>query len=231
MNHVNKRYGFTLIELMLAMGFVSVLLIAIAMTVIQVGNIYNRGLTLKDVNQAGRSITSELQRDINSTTPFDLSKMYKIQGDVSKPSGGRLCTGQYSYVWNYGWAINTNNAFRNEYSNSSNQIHFIKILDPTSGYCTDSTTKINFDNAIELLEVGQSNLAIHSFTIASNPTASDNKISQQLYNIDFMIGTNDTEAILDDLSSCKPPSDVSSNLNYCAINQFDITVRAGNRSE
>lgn len=58
-----RRHGFTLIELMLAMAFVSVLLLAIATIAIQAGKLYNRGLTLKSINQSGREIGDILRRD------------------------------------------------------------------------------------------------------------------------------------------------------------------------
>ena len=51
---MGNRRGFTLIELMLAIAFISMLLLAIAAVGIQVGRIYTRGIVLRDVNQAGR---------------------------------------------------------------------------------------------------------------------------------------------------------------------------------
>ena len=50
------KKGFTLIELMLAMSFISVLLLSIAMVGIQAGKMYSRGIVLRDVNKAGRDI-------------------------------------------------------------------------------------------------------------------------------------------------------------------------------
>ena len=73
MNRVDRQNGFTLIELMLAMAFVSALLIAVAMTVIQIASIYNRGITLKDVNQTGSSVASELQRNIAGSASFNIN--------------------------------------------------------------------------------------------------------------------------------------------------------------
>lgn len=242
MNRASRNKGFTIIELTLAMGFVSVLLIAITMTVIQIGNIYNRGITLKDVNDAGRSLASELQRSINQTSPFSIegaSSRY-IQQDW----GGRLCLGQYSYIWNYGVAINpTNlNSNRNVYSTSSADIRFIKVLDPNASYCTKSLVgkeykDINFSEAVELLNIGQHNLAIHSFIIISNPlTVSDNKTGQRLYNIEFLIGTNDQQALMFDSAgsaNCKPISETANGADpsYCSVNQFNILARAGNTVE
>jgi len=237
MSHVSRRNGFTIIELMLAMGFVSVLLIAIAMTVIQIGNIYNRGIMLKDVNQAGRSIASELQRSINQTAPFLINDKY-----VDQDWGGRLCLGQYSYIWNYGAAIDsTPDLNRNVYSGSTNEIRFVKVFDPNTSYCTrslvDSKYKdVIFSDAVELLNIGQHNLAIHNFTINTSSTASDSKTGQQLYNLEFMIGTNDQAALMFDLAgavTCKPPSEVATGADpsYCSINQFNIVARAGNTIE
>ena len=134
MNHVDKQKGFTLIELMLAMGFVSALLIAVAMTVIQIANIYNRGITLKDVNQAGRSIASELQRSIAGSASFNIDSgvgsRYIQQSLNGKNAGGRLCIGQYSYIWNYGSAIKPND------TSSSPNLY----LDPASDTAYDAKT-------------------------------------------------------------------------------------------
>jgi prepilin-type N-terminal cleavage/methylation domain-containing protein len=56
------KKGFTLIELMLAMSFISVLLLSIAMVGIQAGKMYSRGIVLRDVNQAGRDISDTIRR-------------------------------------------------------------------------------------------------------------------------------------------------------------------------
>ncbi len=239
MSHVNKKHGFTLIELMLAMGFVSVLLIAVAMTVMQIANIYNRGVTLKDVNQAGRSLVSELQRSINGNVRFNLadSKHY-----VSQDWGGRLCLGQYSFIWNYGVAISNTqthplNSSRNVYANSAVQlpeIRFIKILDPTDDYCVHPNRTIDPVGAVELLDAGEHSLAIHKFSITTTDGATDMKTQQQLYNISFVIGTNDQDALNDDpklIKVCKAPNEAGSDVAYCSITQFNTLARAGNSAK
>lgn len=229
MNHYKK--GFTLIELMLAMSFISVLLIAIAMTVIQISNIYNRGLTLKEVNQAGRSLTSELHRSVA------LSSSFPIIGDDSKfikqAWGGRLCLGQYSYIWNYGTTLAGTPAdgLSNVYaSGSTKKVRFVKALDSTGEYCSDSSKRVVFDEAVELLDVGDRDLALHSFDISTAPSASDSKTRQSLYYITFVVGTNDQTAIAPSGTTtvCKPPSDLASDINYCSVNQFDLVARTGN---
>lgn len=233
MNH-SRNSGFTLVELMLAMGFVSALLLAIAMTVIQIGNTYNRGITFKSVNQAGNTIANELQRSINSSSQFDISTDTDGIGEnyVTKTWGGRLCLGQYSYVWNYGEAISDPdpNAPKNVYSGTdySDTIRFIKVIDADKSICDDPQSTIDKTTAVELLEAGQNDLAIHSFTITTDSLVFDSNTGQQLYSIGFLIGTNDQTAIGVDNKSCLLADDANSDPSYCAINQFDIVVRAGN---
>lgn len=227
MNHADNKYGFTLVELMLAMGFVSALLLAIAMTVIQIGNIYNRGITYKNVNQTGGALASELIRDINGSSSFDLITNYKPTA-----WGGRLCIGQYSYIWNYGKALKPPlDSSRNMYSTPGSEINFVKVIDSNASYCTYATTSkktIDSTGAIELLNVGQSNLAIHNFSISTN--AFDNITTQRIYSISFLIGTNDQTTLNGSFNStqCLLANDKKSNPSYCAVNQFDIVARAGN---
>jgi len=230
MNHEAREYGFTIVELMLAMSFVAALLLAIAMIVIQIANIYNRGITYIDVNQAGSSIASELQRSIAGTTPFPVTDSGSFY--VSQIFGGRLCTGKYSYIWNYGSVLQPLSSPRNVYSGGSTlpDIRFVKVLDTDKKYCPPtSTVEIDPTNAVELLDVGQHNLAIHSFSITSS--AADTATGQQMYNIVFTLGTNDLAALTSDKNGCKPPSESGSDPAYCAVNQFNIIVRAGNADE
>jgi type II secretory pathway pseudopilin PulG len=143
MSHVNQKSGFTLVELMLAMGFVSVLLIAVLLTIIQIGGIYNRGLTLKEVSQAGRSLSSEIQRSISTSMPFDLDDSHYI----SQPNGGRLCLGNYSYIWNYGQAIDDGDMNKlNRYDDGDKRneiIYMVKTYDPGLHYCLDRESRVD----------------------------------------------------------------------------------------
>ena len=238
MSHLDRpNSGFTLIELMLAMTFLSFLLIAMALTVIQISAIYNHGMTLKEVNQAGRSMSNELQRTITSGAPFFLPVPYNPTSHfISNSWGGRLCVGQYSYIWNYGQALNNNdsNLYKYSGSDSTKPIRFIKLPDAKADYCLVTATPIPLASAVELLEVGDHNLAIHSFNISSPATATDSKTKEQLYSLSFVIGTNDSNAlVLTDPASiyCKGPSLAGSDLAYCSVQEFNIVARAGNAVE
>lgn len=237
-----KRSAFTIIELMLAMAFVSFLLLAVAMTVIQIANIYNRGLTIKEVNQAGSAISSELQRSVANSLPFNIDSSDSY---IKEDFGGRLCTGQFSYIWNYGDSISSQSNPKDIkkggkkpkddiyiYDNNVDKtVRFVKVLDPGGSYCKNPKEDINYDDSVELLDVGEHNLAIHEFQIEAPKTAFDGATGQQLYSISFLIGTNDQLAIDSQYMNCKPPSESGADPTYCYINQFEIVARAGNSVE
>ncbi|HUC96605.1 MAG TPA: hypothetical protein VMR16_02990, partial [Candidatus Saccharimonadales bacterium] len=181
-------------------------------------------------------LASELQRDINQSNPFDVSdtnNVYIQQGTPGNYSGGRLCTGQYSYIWNNGYALRQGSSLLNKYANPDNdRINFIKVPDSDHSYCTDATsTKQTVDptDAIELLNTGSLNIAIQSFSISSN--VYDRSTGQRIYNISFYLGTNDQNALNPSATACLTPDNLNSNQDFCAISQFNILARAGNVTE
>ena len=125
MNQVkNTSRGFTIVEITVSMAFISVLLLALVFVGMHLAALYNKGITIRDVNTAARQVVRGLQDDIGgaSSRPSivyadkaaDGSKKstYKIAKTLSEASangvhyynnddGGRLCTGTYTYVWNY----------------------------------------------------------------------------------------------------------------------------------
>ncbi len=224
----NHRQGFTLIELMLAMTYVALLLLAIAMTTMQIGRIYNKGITLKNVNQVGRDVTDELQRSIAGVQPFDVPTHY-----VSQPGGGRLCLGTYSYVWNFGKALADTSGtlpVMNVYDDpNAGPIHLAKVSDTGAALCTKPYGKISKANAVELLTGGDHDLVIHQFDLAE--TQRDDLAGQALYAITLSIGTNDQAQLETGDLTCKAPADGAGNDDYCAVNRFDLTARAGNKQE
>ncbi len=217
--------GFTLIELMLAMSFVSILLIAIAVLTINISNIYTRGITLRDVNQAGQTISSDVERTIAGSTRESIQSSNYIEQDEGS---GRLCLGNYSYAWNSAKSIkdaagDTSNLF-NRYSGArqNETIRFVKVQgDDICRNLTPAPASASYGTipatATELLDEGDRSLAIHTFTASS---ASET----QLFSIRFMVGT-DIGAI--DGQGCRPPNDAQSNMEYCAVNEFEFVAWAG----
>lgn len=243
MNHeANTRSkGFTLVELMLSMAFISVLMVAIAMTVIQIMSIYNKGVTLRSVDQAGRSISQDIKYTLSSSQILDVDSAGASGNDfilqarlgddaTAQPDGGRLCTGTYSYIWNTGKGMDYQ---INRFATGTDIIHLVKIRDNSKDYCNITTTpEVQQEGASELLSSDDRSLVVQSFTISS--AAADVAMQQALYQITLELSTGDETAIdrptLTTMDAmCKPPSDVLSQRDYCAINKFDFTARTGNR--
>ncbi len=244
-DHKNtSRSGFTLIELMLSMGFVAALLIAITMTVVQVSNIYNRGITIKAVNQAGRSVSADIQKSINQLSSFDISPPtvpdpytdYVRLTSGSDEIGGRLCVGQYTYIWNYGEFLEESVPGINKYTSAvdgSTLVRFAKIPDSDGSYCQkDPSTglydNINGNDSVELLSGGDRDLVVHNFRITE--VTKDPVTNQTLYQISFIIGTNEQQ-LINSGYICKAPGEAGSSardLSYCAINEFNFMARSGN---
>lgn len=236
-----RNRGFTLIELMLAMVFISVLLIAIIAITIQAGQMYDRGLTLKGINQAGRDIADTLRRDFLQANVGKMGgtadeSVVMVQAGGENRSG-RFCLGDYSYVWNVpkvvAGEVSGSSGVITEVggSNSGRAINFARVVDPDGILCQrDIVTgayisTVATDRITHLLKPAGSNdvvLAIHSLSVSrlTNDAGNDS-----LYRLRFTIGTSQLEAINTSDATCKPPTDGSSNFNFCAINSFETIAR------
>lgn len=258
---IRKRntHGFTLVELMTAMAFVAFLLLAIAGVVIQMSNIYNKGVTMTSVNKAGRTVVSDMRRTVGESRIFDPATAYYSQNgtSISNPAltrqqGGRFCTGAYTYVWNIGTEVRTDssgnvldqaNKYDDHLTSPYTPLRFVRLRDVGGQYCAKNATGalvnmyIKKSDATELF--ADSSLMVQCFHInkmqcvSSDVTPAPSRLTsneasgQELYSISMLISNADKAAI-DTADSCVKPSDDATYQNYCAVNEFDFTVRAGN---
>lgn len=226
MIQVKTSQGFTIIELMLSMTFLAMLMLVIALTTMQIGNIYNKGVTLREVDQAGRSVSASLQRSIAASVPFNAAPSNSAPSSsqyIVRSDGGRLCLGNYTYAWTYGKYITSGTL--NKYIGGK-IVRFARIADPGAMLCQGSPGTIDPAKATELLASGDRDLVVQSFSIAQ--TATEAATGEALYAISMIIGTSDTTQLTGDKSSCKPPSSLAGAENYCSVNRFDIIAHAGN---
>ena len=250
----SQKQGFTLIELMLSMTFVAILLLTIALSTIQMGVIYNRGMALKEVNQSARDIADDLRRSVQAAGVFSINAgdtdtidYVRLTGSVGGSTvtlSGRLCMGNYSYLWNTATAIETNFADRSRYLNSAgiagDTVNFVKIADTGKKYCAKdvSGTLLNKNilyadaaAATELLKQGDHTIRVLSFKVTTTNSAYDVVSGQRLYQVLYTLGTGATSAMAITSGipvSCLPPDNANSNLSYCNVQQFGIVLRAGN---
>lgn len=231
---INNRQlsrGFTLIELMLAMSFIAVLLVAIAMTTIYMSRTYSRGVSIKEVNQAGRDVSDYLRRDVIAARPV---VNYFVAADTSGAAGlGRLCLGEYSYIWNPAAALNSDTFV--SYVDTEQPIVLARVKDSQGTLCTASggiyPVDILQSDATLLLESDDYNLAVHDF--AATRLDDDGSITSDfLYKIEFVLGTNERDTINEGAigtmdQRCKAPDERTSNIAFCSINKFEAVYYSG----
>lgn len=192
--------GFTIVELMFAMTFLSVLLIIAMLSSLSIMRTYSKGLTLKQVNQSGRAISAEVQRSMQSSQP-PLS--------TDSVERGRLCLGAFSFVWTQGGQdpITYDNGER---------VGFAKVSDPSGNMCADSPPAVPKERSVELLAANElATIAIQSASL----TQAASYGGQYLYNFTFVIGTDDETLLTDDRETCRADADQQ----YCALNRFQVT--------
>lgn len=220
----SKVRGFTLIELMLSMAYLSILLVMIGMLTMQITNIYTKGVTMRTVNQSGADIVDDITTTLNQALPTNVQFVSMKSG--ATVVGGRLCTGISTYAWNYSTAINRSLIGANTYTNkSSYNVRFVKVPDggntlcqradgPDSGY-----PEINQSQAVELLPQGDRSLALSSFSQNAQSLVG----GQTIYAISLTLGTDNQADIID--NACQGTS------NYCAVDTFMFTARATGGSQ
>lgn len=221
--HHKQEQGFTLVELSLSMAFIAMLLLGIALLTIQISAIYNKGLTMRSVNESGRLIAKDMQQTLNAAVA---TKVAFVDDDA----GGRLCANNVVYAWNYAGRINSNGFSSNQniYDSGEAGIRLIRFAGGV-GYCNASLGSYpaipsGVDGLTELLKEGDNTLALHEVTLSENSVAGDES-RQKIYAISFILGSNDIERLAAD--GCRIPQSKVDD-TYCVVNQFRFTARAGN---
>lgn len=204
------------------MAFIAMLLLGIALLTMQISAIYNKGLTMKSVNESGRLIAKDMQQTLNAAVAAKVD--FKEDG-----GGGRLCGNNVVYAWNYAGHLNANgfNNNQNRYNTGQTGIRLIRFSGGIS-YCTPVSgvypvIPANASGLTDLLKEGDNTLALHDVTFSSTAVSGDTR--QMIYAISFILGSNDTAPLAAD--GCKIPESKVDD-TYCAVNEFKFTARAGN---
>lgn len=251
MNQLVKHHqsGFTLIELMLSMTFVAILLLTIALTVIQMGTTYNRGMTLKELNQVARDVSDDLRRTVQSSGPFAIlptgadTADYLVHKDTGgNVIGGRVCTGSVSYLWNNAKQVQLKTSSLLAYyttaaGTQTTPISLAKVPDAGKAYCQKNSSNdlmyknirpADSGNVTELLKPGDRTIGLLNFSITAKDGTYDPASGQRLYTVSYRLSTGSYEAINDAQTECRGPDDPQSNLTYCNVQDFSIVLRIGN---
>lgn len=227
-----SKKGFTLVELNLAIIFVSILILGIAMTTIYISRMYQQGITVKSVNQVGREVSGQIRSDFSAARPDAVDSVSTTSGNGAIISG-RVCLGTVSYLYNTAVGLNTSpNLLRDQ---SGQPITFVRVDDTNADWCKrngggaflrDQVTAA--DDPTELLATDDIPLAIHDITVESVMADSGTGINQAMYRVAALLGTNQLGTT--DNGRCLPPTENQSNFENCFVAEFDMIVRSGELS-
>ncbi|HMQ96098.1 MAG TPA: hypothetical protein PKD19_02655 [Candidatus Saccharibacteria bacterium] len=209
--------GFTLIELTMAILFISFLILAVGFISVNVGNMYQKGTTLKAVNQSGREVADTMRRDI-----MQAGNSIK----VATPGNGntiRWCLGTVSYVANKASLINNNPA--QAFKVNGEVARLVRMSDPSQSICSASPAypmSATTTDAVDLLGSATPALAIYDMKL----TSLTGSAQQSLHEVSFLLGTAE-KGIVSASNYCLPNTNPNANANYCSVVEFKTIIRSG----
>lgn len=157
----NRQNGFTIIELMFAMTFIAFIMLFTVLVLVQMMNMYNKGVAMSQINQTGR----QLGDDLSAQARFSSSDSV-----VYNQSSRRLCVGGFSYLWNMDSDRSDASTVRNYFNGESGdakkttRLGLVKISDSSSEYCSN-TSKMPNSNQSGMVILSGRNVSILEFAV------------------------------------------------------------------
>lgn len=201
------KSGFTFVELSITLAVIGALMITVAIIISNVMSVYQKGLTIKAVNNVGRNLIDELTSAINSAPSVDTTSLCgsyatnDIEGKCEQDkafkfiyqsrnsedrenntliqNAGVFCTGNYSYLWN------TYYGFQNSITIS------LKYLDATGHEQVISATSDD-NNRLTLIRFEDRNYRACSTVLETNYTSKLASSTDSNYEIDITHLANGT---------------------------------------
>lgn len=224
--------GFTLIELTLAIAFMGTLLLMASAIIVQSISIYNKGVALKQINQAGRSLAEDINRVSSGGFQVALADGGKA---------GYLCikdTNTWrSYVWNsvQQGSGSTTVANPKQFTLSGQPISLVRSNDGVNGnpYCQLPTGTDQTLDPGEVTSMLTGQVRILSVDITS-PNSTDPTLTG-LQKVAFWIGTYDTTGSVPGMT---PEFDTSTRTwtcqggrlgDFCAVSKFETVLYTANQ--
>lgn len=206
----NKKNGFTVIELMLAMGFLAFMLVFVLSATVQLFRIYNKGSVIKQINQSGRTSLEEMGRSFRTQNVATLTV----------PAGAlRACSSDVAYVWNTVDLATPKNKYTNP---TLPPLRLVRITDNAAvkSACTPAGPgypAINPDTATELLgdQIGVQSLKLEK--------SDDGRLLRIALSL-ATTGQNRPTFNEGGVMKCDPGPDGQ----FCALSSFETMVYAPN---
>lgn len=198
MKQQHKQNGFTLVELMLAMAFLTFVLLFIVTAMVQYMGTYNKGLVYKEINQAGRTIFEDITRSLRTSS-----------ANVRQMDEGRLCVGGQTYVWNT--PLGADQSTDNRYQSGVKIEGIIRVPDAAGQFCS-SLDQIPRNGETVIANPG---VVIQSFTGESGDNGG-------LYSLALVMSTGGDNSPVDNFGNieCEP----GNKGQFCAVASFETNI-------
>lgn len=221
---IKKSDGFTLVELTIAMVFVGFILLFMALTIVQMLRTYDKGIAMKQVNQAGRSTIDDISRAVKSQLPNDIR--------TDNINQGALCINRTMYVWN---PLYTGTDINSATIVTGAAAHDAVIGNPASGGMMARKT---LQNQADPCLPSSATVPAEDSTLLSNRArvlwATIDRTDTRLIKLTFVIGTYARNEFVPTSTpkyttptlqanrtfSCLPGNDG----NYCAFSEFSTVI-------
>jgi len=219
-----RNAGFTLVELMLAMAFFGSVLIIATLLFTQTLNIYNKGMTVKQMSQVGRTLIEDITRIVNSGQSIEIGQNNKAEISCISVDKNTV------YLWNIADPTATvGSGYTSDYYTYSDgakePINFVKLTNQNGKNCASYATNREVARSEASAVVGDT-VRVYSMSAASlNGTDKLTRIAMLLgtfdtvgssYNLSYNTSTNNFECRAGGVG------------NFCAKAQFETVLYAPN---
>lgn len=207
----DKQRGFTITEMMLAMAFLTFMLIFLMTAVVQVMRLYNKGLAIRQINQAGRQFSDDFTR----TARYGSTAVYNA-------GLKRICVNGVTYAWNLDdpttpAAITDPN--RNKYATAQSEpISMVRVADGGGVLCGGGDI-----NKAAATEVISTDVNVKSVAFATREVG-------KIVDLSVVFSTGGANAPVT-LATGPPPTfrcATGSDGAFCAFGEFNATVYTRN---
>lgn len=206
----STQRGFTIIELLFAMSFLTFMLLFVIGATIQVMRTYNKGIVTKQVNQSGRTIVEEMSRAIRAANPGSFN--------VNNLAGGRLCLfNGVSYIWNIGDPATGSN----KYEGTNEPVLFARVKDPSGSYCNSDSGALPSLSKADATELISNTIWVQNVFVKQSP--SDPKLVQLQLRLSTA-SPNEPTAMANSQKVCTNDSPG----DFCAVTDFTTVVAIRN---
>ena len=195
---------------------------------IRISDMYEKGATVRSINQVGREVMDSLKRDFSQSNSEVEFKTITSEGQKIYS----VCVGGVSYVASNAKALQAREgttATGGLAVRSGKSVRLARVNDKEGDYCGANAAvrvKAIDTSATELLASSSMKLAIYDMEVLQVAKAP----GQSLYRVKIVIGTNQKDAV-DNNYRCRISTDAAqdekANFKYCSIAEFTTIMQTG----